>query len=393
MPNPVLDAAKRRLLRVVGHRPTLLREEILRSGYFNAEWYLGNHPELQQDPQAQRDPLGHFMSLGARQGLSPGPGFHTAWYLEEYEDVRGAGINPLIHYLRYGRHEERRPTPHLAGIRERLPYLRGGRHSRIIYDTKRSADLSHEGRVQRLDKAEGVEIWREFSRDFLLGSRWLAQEDAEYLHNRGFLPDKKALYRLPNAQADAYVSDLQARLLPLTNGNARQLLETPALQYQLFARRLPMRSPRAAAVSTSRLKVLMMLDPASAALIPLAAVVERTECPLGRHSAKSYRLSLNTGRVKSVVRYRADTLLTGPRLPRPWERGRYQETWRFIEREILAVITHKPIFTFAQIDIEIGGDTPRLIELSSQPSVVPFQVHGPLMQSEAAVEFIREFGI
>lgn len=393
MPKPLLATAKRTLLSRLGHRQTLLREEILRSGFFNPEWYLGHHPELRQDPLARRDPLGHFMRHGARQGLSPGPGFHTAWYLEAYEDVRGARINPLIHYLRHGRHEERRPTPHLAGIRDSLPYLQGGRHGRVIYATRRSADLSHEGRVKRLDKAEGVENWRAFSREFLEGARGLSQEDAEYLHNRGFLPDRKALYGLPNEQADAYLSDLQARLLPLANGRARQLLETPCLQHQLFAGRLPMRSPDEPVVSGPRLKVLMMLDPASAALIPLAAVVERTECPLGRHSAKSYRLSLNSGRVKSVVRYRTHSLLSGPRLPRPWERARFQASWRVVEREILAVISQRPLFTFAQLDIALGGGGPRLIRLHSEPSVVPFQVHGPLMQSEAAVEFIREFGI
>ncbi|MBF8223904.1 hypothetical protein [Halomonas sp. 328] len=393
MPILTPTSTKHLLRRALGRRQPSLREEISRSGYFSAEWYLGNYPELQRDSHAVQDPLGHFISHGVWQGLNPGPGFHTTWYLKENEDVRNAGINPLIHYLRYGRNEERRPTPHLAGIHARLPYLKGGRHTRVIYDTRRSADLSHEGRVKRLDKAEGVEAWRDFSQEFQRESCRLSQEDAEYLHNRGFLPDKKALYGLPNTQANAYISDLQARLLPLANGQARQMLETPALQYQLYARRLPMLASDRPPAPGPCLKAVMMLDPASAELVLLAAVVERTECPRGHHTGKSYRLSLNSGRVKSVVRYRANALLGAPRRPRPWERRRYQEAWRFAQQRILAEIAKKPLFTFAQLDIDISGDTPRLIGLRSQLSVVPFQVHGPLMQSEVAIEFIREFGI
>ncbi|MBB3230161.1 hypothetical protein [Halomonas stenophila] len=391
MPTPVTDKTKKTLLELLKHPQAKQRAEVLRSGYFNTEWYLANHPELQQDPKALRDPLKHFMVQGARQGLSPGPGFHTAWYLDEYEDVRDSGINPLLHYLRHGRHEERRPTPHLAGIRERLPYLSGGRHSRVIYNTKRSADLSHEGRVKRLDMAEGVEAWRTFSQEFRRAAPRLSHDDAEYLHNRGFLPDKKSLYGLPNSQADAYISDLQAQLLPLANGHARKMLESPALQFQLFNRRVPMRPPGEGDDSAPRLKVLVMLDPARAGLIPLAAVVARAESQ--HRPAMSLRLSLNSGRVKSVVRYRAGGVISGPGRPKPWERRRYLELWQRSREEILAVIAHKPIFTFAQLEIDICGTAPRLIELRSRPCGAAFQVHGPLMHSEAAIEFIREFGI
>ena len=33
--------------------------------------------------------------------------FDAAWYLEQYPDVAAAGIDPLRHYLDYGRHEGR----------------------------------------------------------------------------------------------------------------------------------------------------------------------------------------------------------------------------------------------------------------------------------------------
>lgn len=40
--------------------------------------------------------------------------FDARWYLETYGDVAADGMNPLWHYLRYGRHEGRRPLPDLA---------------------------------------------------------------------------------------------------------------------------------------------------------------------------------------------------------------------------------------------------------------------------------------
>jgi hypothetical protein len=38
-------------------------------------------------------------------------GFDDAWYLRTNRDVATAGVNPLLHYLEYGRREGRYPTP------------------------------------------------------------------------------------------------------------------------------------------------------------------------------------------------------------------------------------------------------------------------------------------
>jgi glycosyltransferase involved in cell wall biosynthesis len=49
------------------------------------------------------------MARGWRQLHDPGPGFDTAWYLAINADVAAAHVNPLAHYLRFGRREGRRP--------------------------------------------------------------------------------------------------------------------------------------------------------------------------------------------------------------------------------------------------------------------------------------------
>jgi SAM-dependent methyltransferase/glycosyltransferase involved in cell wall biosynthesis len=49
--------------------------------------------------------------LKPRKRKSGRRGFDPAWYLEQYSDVAAAGIDPLQHYLDYGRHEGRLGAP------------------------------------------------------------------------------------------------------------------------------------------------------------------------------------------------------------------------------------------------------------------------------------------
>lgn len=52
----------------------------------------------------------HYLEIGHARKLSPSPHFDPAYYLETNADVAAAGVNPLVHYLRNGRGEGRRPT-------------------------------------------------------------------------------------------------------------------------------------------------------------------------------------------------------------------------------------------------------------------------------------------
>jgi hypothetical protein len=393
MPLRMLNPLKWKVLYALGHAEARLRAEIEASGYFNAEWYLSHYPELLNDPVVVRDPLGHFIAHGVRERRNPGPGFHTAWYLDEYEDVQASGINPLVHYLRHGRREERWPTPYLGGMRERIPFLNGHGHHRVIYRSRRSGDLSHLGRVKRLEADVGVGVWRAFSQAFRKGGHDLPREDAEYLHNRGFLPSRKRLYRLPSYGVDAYLSDLQVELLPLTNGAAQQLLETPSLQAQLFRSRLSNGIAAEQEGIVRRLKVLLIMQPATGQLVPLAAVVFREASAASAGMALSMNLSPRSGRVTSVARYHPEGRVLGPRRPLPWERHRYRAAWQRCKRSILPVIHESTPFSFAQVDIDISSAQPRLIRLYSKPCIEAFQVHGPLMNSETAIDFLREFGL
>jgi len=52
-----------------------------------------------------------LLNGGRERGCNPNPLFDSAWYLDEYRDVRESGINPLVHYLHYGIAEMRNPHP------------------------------------------------------------------------------------------------------------------------------------------------------------------------------------------------------------------------------------------------------------------------------------------
>jgi hypothetical protein len=56
------------------------------------------------------DPVRHFAEQGWQAGLNPNTWFDTGYYLEFYPDIADAGMNPLFHFITYGRAEGRRPA-------------------------------------------------------------------------------------------------------------------------------------------------------------------------------------------------------------------------------------------------------------------------------------------
>ncbi len=75
------------------------------SEYFDSSYYgqqvqtvLAGLPE---------DLVGHYVEIGWRSGLDSHPGFSTNGYLSANPDVWKAGVNPLDHYEKWGRDEQR----------------------------------------------------------------------------------------------------------------------------------------------------------------------------------------------------------------------------------------------------------------------------------------------
>src|SRR5690606_27714861 len=79
-------------------------QAVLASGLFDLDWYRQRWPAAAADPEAA---VAHFLDRGVSLGLDPGPAFSARRYLRENPDVAAAGMNPLLHYLAYGRGEGR----------------------------------------------------------------------------------------------------------------------------------------------------------------------------------------------------------------------------------------------------------------------------------------------
>ena len=76
---------------------------ILESPYFDKDWYESNY-----DLSGFDDSVYHYLNIGYTKGYNPGPDFSTDEYYECHPDVREHGMNPLLHYERYGRQEGRK---------------------------------------------------------------------------------------------------------------------------------------------------------------------------------------------------------------------------------------------------------------------------------------------
>lgn len=84
----------------IGSLGSVERREVIASGLFDPQWYLVQAPEA---ATSGLDPLDHYLAIGGRAGLSPGPDFDAAWYLSRYNDLAALQIDPLLHFIRFGR--------------------------------------------------------------------------------------------------------------------------------------------------------------------------------------------------------------------------------------------------------------------------------------------------
>lgn len=81
---------------------------LLECGYFDPDWYVEQYPDV---TRLGLDPAVHFLKYGWRMKRNPSPRFHTASYLQRYQDVARSGVNPLLHYLSNGKAEGRTAPP------------------------------------------------------------------------------------------------------------------------------------------------------------------------------------------------------------------------------------------------------------------------------------------
>ena len=74
------------------------------SGMFDRQYYFEQNPDVKCRTKFA---LRHFIRHGAFEGRNPSEKFNCEFYCKMYPDVEKSGINPLIHYLRFGKKENR----------------------------------------------------------------------------------------------------------------------------------------------------------------------------------------------------------------------------------------------------------------------------------------------
>lgn len=75
---------------------------------FDVDFYL---TQCDADPEALKDPLGHFLQKGWLEGFDPHPLFSVRYYLYQRQDLLRSRVNPLLHYMSHAASEEVDPHP------------------------------------------------------------------------------------------------------------------------------------------------------------------------------------------------------------------------------------------------------------------------------------------
>jgi peptidoglycan/xylan/chitin deacetylase (PgdA/CDA1 family)/2-polyprenyl-3-methyl-5-hydroxy-6-metoxy-1,4-benzoquinol methylase len=78
---------------------------IARSGYFDKSYYLKVNLDVLE---AGVNPLLHFIKHGWKEGRKPSAVFDINFYMSQNKDVCEARINPLLHYILFGINENRK---------------------------------------------------------------------------------------------------------------------------------------------------------------------------------------------------------------------------------------------------------------------------------------------
>jgi glycosyl transferase family 61 len=113
------------------------------SEFFDHDYYLKNNPDVAENGV---DPALHYLRYGGFEGRKPSPEFHSGWYLETNPDVRMAGLNPLVHYLRYGQKEHRKPKPVVFKLTSVYDYSKG--ENCIVFEDSPEQVYMHRPKVE-----------------------------------------------------------------------------------------------------------------------------------------------------------------------------------------------------------------------------------------------------
>mgnify|MGYP001220161347 CR=1 FL=1 len=90
---------KNALINVKGYKA------IKKNNLFDIGYYLQNNEDIRK---SGKDPILHYIYHGFRENRKPNPEFDAKYYIERHADVKNSNLNPLVHYSLYGLKEDRK---------------------------------------------------------------------------------------------------------------------------------------------------------------------------------------------------------------------------------------------------------------------------------------------
>lgn len=139
------------------------------SDLFDPRWYCATYPDV---TASGMDPAMHFLKYGSGWGRDPGPAFETGFYRARYPDVAEHGLVPLVHYLSQGRQEGRFPTAlaertdqDMRAVRKYQAELWGGLEIRAEPALRMIATDPSTPDPVRFEADYILAVWRDFQGD------------------------------------------------------------------------------------------------------------------------------------------------------------------------------------------------------------------------------------
>lgn len=146
----------------------------------HSAWYRETYPEV---AELGMDPAMHYLRYGAAMGRNPGKNFDTQFYLETYPEAAESGLNPLIHYALHGqaaglatrsRHHD--PRKRINIIRTKLLSL--GFTERPLQELTDIANAAGEDPEARAMAARELALWHMRAKtydDYRIALDWIAK--------------------------------------------------------------------------------------------------------------------------------------------------------------------------------------------------------------------------
>ncbi|OZI48371.1 hypothetical protein [Bordetella genomosp. 4] len=85
---------------LAGKSPSNVKKDLIKlrsSSLFDPIWYLEKYPDVRESGV---DPALHYLKFGAKEGRNPGPKFNTLEYVKRNSALATSGENPLLHYIK-----------------------------------------------------------------------------------------------------------------------------------------------------------------------------------------------------------------------------------------------------------------------------------------------------